>query len=163
MAKTTRARALTPAQFQQRQQAQAEFWKSQASNDPTNGGIDPERAYDCYPHPEIGPEHLGEDSLLAYPEDLEHKTHYLPRLALLALADIWGAHADACASAALHRKAAGRAPFSDTEVFTHAEPEHMAALMRLIAQQMDTTLYPVDSVAIARAALNQAQGDNHAH
>lgn len=158
MANPTRTRAFTPEQFRQRQQAQADFWQQQASNDPTNGGIDPERAFDCYPHPEIGPEHLGSDTLLAYPEDLEHKTRYLPRLALLALADIWGAHADACAAASLHRKAQGRAA-SECEVFTRAEPEHMAALMRLIAQQMDTTLYPVDSVAIARAALNQAQGE----
>jgi hypothetical protein len=156
MAKTPRPRALTPEQFRARNQAIATFWQGQASNDPTNGGIDPERAFDCYPHPEIGPEHLGSDTLLAYPEDLEHQTRHLPALALRAMSCVLSSLDQA-------RMDARNAGASSNGNYAALDVEALAGFMTLVQHQLEIPLYSAENVAIARAALNKAQGETNAH
>lgn len=71
------------------------------------------------------------DSLLALPEEVEHRAHYAPQRALKGLADLLHSHAEATLQARRH----GGTDCLDA--FVSAEPGDLAYLLQVIAQQME--------------------------
>lgn len=87
------------------------------------------------------------ETLLAYPEDQYHETHYKPQKALLALADLMHSHNEATFK--------GRAAGASLDNYLTVQPDHMAYLLELIANAMTVDLRTVQSAMKVREKMNE--------
>jgi hypothetical protein len=91
------------------------------------------------------------DTLLALPEEVEHRAHFGPLRALKGLADLLHGHAEATHQARTH---GGKDCMG---VFVTVEPGDLAYLLQTISQQMEG----MKGLPLVDAALTLRQVSNH--
>jgi hypothetical protein len=95
------------------------------------------------------------DSLLALPEEIEHRAHYAPQRALKGLADLLHGHAEATNQA---RRYGGK---DCLHAYVTVEPGDLAYLMDVISAQMAGMqgLSSVDAALTLRQVSNHLEGE----